>query len=117
MSQKRKLATKGAPSKRAKLAINHKKNTSLDPIMLSKAIENGHLCGNNCLDKFRIGDIKAGRNEYHSLDEVDKMNWLIQKIKVFYDKDSKKMSIQLKGSNVCWRAFVSYYGVTQYKWY
>lgn len=75
------------------------------------------ICIINCLFHCSLEQVTDGRMLYHSMDEVEKMNWLLEKLKTFYDQDSASFCLMLNGKRVCWRAFSGFYGITHYKWY
>lgn len=75
------------------------------------------LCEQQCIEKFNIGEVLAGRKFFHSKNEVGKLQWLIDVLKLFYNIDQNKVTLMLNGHVVCRDAFLVYYGISQYKYY
>jgi len=95
-----------------------KKENYLDREKLIKDLTSICLCKEEvCVDSFTIHQILTARNHYHSKNEVEKMNWLISLLQHFYNVDQDTMSFQVLSRYVCRIGFLTFHGITKYKYY
>jgi hypothetical protein len=92
-----------------------KRNISEDAIL--ENIKYGCNCKKNCLDSFSIGEIKVVNSIYLKKSNTEKTQWLIDILFLLYDVDSDQLSLKIRGKDVCYGSFCSYYGLTEYKYY
>ena len=108
MPPKRKLSSSSSTSKKSRTSSQSSSAETYQSEKLTKSLSKMGddlstpcSCEQDCLDRFTIAELKRARIKYHSFNEVDKMNWLINHITNFYDKQSKNLTIILKGVQVC----------------
>ncbi len=67
-------------------------------------------CLDDCIAKqFTMADLRNVRDNYHSKNEIEKSNWLIEKFKLF-DGDIEGWKFVFKGKRICRGAFAQLYG-------
>jgi len=74
-------------------------------------------CETQCIEEYKIKDVIAARVVYHSKNEVDKLQWLIDLLETFLNLEENTITLLVHGRRVCRDAFLVYYGISQYKYY
>jgi len=103
------IHTNEKSSKKMKTALN--RENLMDDLKLIC------LCETQCVEQFRIKDVISARVVYHSKNEVEKLQWLIDLLSTFYNVENNEISLLVLGRLVCRDAFLVYYGISQYKFY
>jgi len=92
-----------------------KRNLSENEVL--KKMKYGCNCRNTCLNSFKLGEMKTAISLYGHKNHKEKTRWLLNLFEMFYNPDTDKLHLRIRGVTVCPGAFCSFYGITEYKFY